>query len=69
MQKRGQAVAFGGSMEDGFQIPVVGLDVGVQREAVMIGSKGMDDTRIESRLATSPLDGLVIDAGHLYGHD
>ena len=64
-----QAIAFDRRVEDRFQIVVVGLSVGMQRSAVMVRRERMHDARVEPRLAERSLDRLVIDAGHLDGHD
>ena len=68
-RQRGQAVTLDRRVEDRFQIMVVGLGIRMQRPTVMVRREGMDNARVESRLAERSLDRLVIDAGHLDGHD
>jgi hypothetical protein len=46
--QRGQAVAFDRGMKDRFQIAVIGLQIRMERLAVMIGRKRMHDPRVET---------------------
>ena len=64
-----QSETVDGGAEDAFQVVVIGLVVGVRREAIMPRGKGMDQTGLAAGLAKGALHGTVVGAGHLHGHD
>jgi hypothetical protein len=60
-----QAEAVGAGTEDGGEVGVVGLVVGVGGLAVLLGGEGVDQPRLEAGGAEGTLDGAVVLAGEL----
>ena len=64
-----QPEALRGGSEDGSEVVVVGLVVGIGWLAVLFGGVGVNDTRIEAGLAKGTLHGPVVIAGAFDGDD
>src|SRR5262249_55255794 len=62
-----QAEALRGGVEDGGQVVVVGLVVGVGGLAILLGGERVDDARVEAGCAEGALDGAVVLAGAFDG--
>src|SRR5712692_852494 len=58
-----QAEAVGAGAEDGGEVGVIGLVVGVGRLAILLGGVGVDEAGVEAGLAEGALDGPMVFTG------